>query len=75
MKDWTKEELDVLNKITTVQNHPNDEGQSFQDSPIWVVTNNNHVYLRAGKGKESKYGTSRVKKTVVPLNLIIKPIQ
>ncbi|AFR21984.1 hypothetical protein LH5_00339 [Lactobacillus helveticus] len=29
MKDWTKEELDVLNKITTVQNHPNDdEGQS-----------------------------------------------
>ncbi|ABJ57889.1 hypothetical protein LBUL_0213 [Lactobacillus delbrueckii subsp. bulgaricus ATCC BAA-365] len=42
MKDWTKEELDVLNKITTVQNHPNDEGQSFQDSPIWVVTNNNH---------------------------------
>ncbi|WP_220028679.1 hypothetical protein [Lactobacillus helveticus] len=55
MKDWTKEELDVLNKITTVQNHPNDdEGQSFQDSSIWVVTNNNHVYLRAGKGKESK---------------------
>ncbi|SNR18782.1 hypothetical protein LBUL87_0203 [Lactobacillus delbrueckii subsp. bulgaricus] len=42
MKDWTKEELDVLNKITTVQNHPNDEVQSFQDSPIWVVTNNNH---------------------------------
>lgn len=36
MKDWTKEELDVLNKITTVQNHPNDdEDQSFQDSPIW----------------------------------------
>ncbi|MCT3413681.1 DUF2255 family protein [Lactobacillus helveticus] len=55
MKDWTKEELDVLNKITTVQNHPNDAGQSFQDSPIWVVTNNNHVYLRAGKGKESKW--------------------
>ncbi|MBW7986501.1 DUF2255 family protein [Lactobacillus helveticus] len=56
MKDWTKEELDVLNKITTVQNHPNDdEGQSFQDSSIWVVTNNNHVYLRAGKGKESKW--------------------
>ncbi|GFO98840.1 hypothetical protein [Lactobacillus helveticus] len=75
MKDWTKEELDVLNKITTVQNHPNDdEDQSFQDSPIWVVTNNNHVYLRTGKGKESN-GTSRVKKTVVPLNLIIKPIQ
>lgn len=36
MKDWTKEELDVLNKITTVQNHPNDdEDRSFQDSPIW----------------------------------------
>nr|WP_276125765.1 DUF2255 family protein [Lactobacillus helveticus] len=32
-----------------------DEGQSFQDSPIWVVNNNNHVYLRAGKGKESKW--------------------
>lgn len=62
MKDWTKEELDVLNKITTVQNHPNDdEGLIFQDSPIWVVTNNNHVYLRAGKGKESKWYKSGLK--------------
>ncbi|RVU71166.1 MULTISPECIES: DUF2255 family protein [Lactobacillus] len=56
MRVWTKEELDILNQVTTVQNHPlNDEGESFQDYPIWVVTNNNHVYLRAGKGKDSKW--------------------
>ncbi|WP_025014573.1 AAA family ATPase [Lactobacillus kitasatonis] len=27
---------------------------SFEDYPIWVVTNDDKVYLRAGKGKESK---------------------
>lgn len=63
MKDWTKEELDVLNKITTVQNHPNDdEGQSFQDSSICVVTNNNHVYLRELVKAKKANVTSRVKK-------------
>ncbi|MDK6376874.1 DUF2255 family protein [Lactobacillus crispatus] len=56
MTEWTKDELAVLNEVTTVQNHPfDDNGQSFQDYPIWIVTNHNNVYLRAGKGKDSKW--------------------
>lgn len=50
---WNKEVLAKLNEVATVQNHPNDDqGKSFQDNPIWVVTNDDKVYLRAGKGKE-----------------------
>lgn len=62
MKAWTKDVLDKLNKVTTVQNHPNDDnGKSFQDYPIWIVTDNNKVYLRAGKGKDSKWYKSGLK--------------
>lgn len=47
---WNKEVLAKLNEVATVQNHPNDDqGKSFQDNPIWVVTNDDKVYLRAGK--------------------------
>jgi hypothetical protein len=35
MKDWTKEELDVLNKITTVQNHPNDDEDRVFKTPLF----------------------------------------
>ena len=46
---WNKDVLAKLNEVTTVQNHPNDDqGKSFQDNPIWVVTNDDKVYLRAG---------------------------
>lgn len=56
---WNKDVLAKLNEVTTVQNHPNDDqGKSFQDNPIWVVTK---VYLRAGKGKESKWYQSGIK--------------
>lgn len=52
---WNKDILAKPNEVTTVQNHPNDDqGKSFEDYPIWVVTNDDKVYLRAGKGKESK---------------------
>lgn len=60
--EWSKQLLDNLNQVTTVQNHPNDDnGNSFQDYPIWVVTDNGKVYLRAGKGKESKWYKSGLK--------------
>lgn len=56
MAEWTKEQLNTLRQVTTVQNHPNnDQGKSFQDYPIWVVVHDNKVYLRAGKGKDSKW--------------------
>ena len=59
---WNKEVLAKLNEVATVQNHPNDDqGKSFQDNPIWVVTNDDKVYLRAGKGKESKWYQSGIK--------------
>lgn len=59
---WNKDVLAKLNEVTTVQNHPNDDqGKSFQDNPIWVVTNDDKVYLRAGKGKESKWYQSGIK--------------
>lgn len=62
MKTWSKQLLENLNNVTTVQNHPNnDEGKSFQDYPIWVVTDHEKVYLRAGKGKESKWYQSGLK--------------
>lgn len=62
MRNWTQAELDLLNQVTSVQNHPNDdEGKSFQDYPIWVVTDKQHVYLRAGKGKDSKWYKSGLK--------------
>lgn len=62
MIKWNKEILDKLNEATTIQNHPNDnQGQSFQDYPIWVVVNDGKVYLRAGKGKESKWYISGLK--------------
>lgn len=52
---WNKDILAKPNEVTTVQNHPNDDqGKSFEDYPIWVVINDDKVYLRAGKGKESK---------------------
>jgi hypothetical protein len=52
---WNKDILAKPNEVTPVQNHPNDDqGKSFEDYPIWVVTNDDKVYLRAGKGKESK---------------------
>ena len=54
---WNKEVLAKLNEVATVQNHPNDD----QDNPIWVVTNDDKVYLRAGKGKESKWYQSGIK--------------
>lgn len=59
---WDKNILAKLNEVTTVQNHPNDDnGKSFQDYPIWIVTNDGKVYLRAGKGKESKWYQSGIK--------------
>lgn len=62
MAEWTKEELKTLQQVTTVKNHPNDDqGKSFQDYPIWIVVNDNKVYLRAGKGKESKWYKSGLK--------------
>lgn len=60
---WNKDILAKPNEVTTVQNHPNDDqGKSFEDYPIWVVTNDDKVYLRAGKGKESKWYQSGIKK-------------
>ncbi|MCD7120240.1 DUF2255 family protein [Limosilactobacillus agrestis] len=62
MKNWTKEVLDKLNEVTTVQNHPNDDnGKPLQDYPIWIVTDNNKFYLCAGKGKDSKWYKSGLK--------------
>lgn len=59
---WNKEVLAKLNEVATVQNHPNDDqGKSFQDNPIWVVTNDDKVYLRVGKGKESEWYQSGIK--------------
>lgn len=54
--NWSKELINEINKSTTVQNQPYDKTkESFQDNPLWVVTIDNHVYLRAGKGKDSKW--------------------
>lgn len=53
---WSKEIIDKINKSTTIQNQPYDNTyQPFQDNPLWAVTLNDQVYLRAGKGKESKW--------------------
>lgn len=62
MAEWTKDELTFLQQTTTVKNHPHDDqGNSFQDYPIWVVTRDSKVYLRAGKGKDSKWYKSGLK--------------
>ena len=47
---WNKDILAKLNEVATVQNHPNDDqGKSFEDYPIWVVTNDDKVYLVRAK--------------------------
>ena len=59
---WNKEVHAKLNEVDTEQNHPNDDQvKSFQEHPILVVTNDDKVYLRAGKGKESKWYQSGIK--------------
>ena len=53
---WSKEIIDEINQSTTIQNQPYDDSKHpFQDNPLWAVTIGNHVYLRAGKGRESKW--------------------
>lgn len=62
MSKWTEEQLSAFNQASAIQNRPyNDEGKTFQDNPIWVVVSNDKVYLRAGKGKESKWYQSGIK--------------
>lgn len=54
MKSWTSKQLKLFNEISAIQNRPyNDDGVSFQDNPIWVVVNDEQVYLRGGKGTDS----------------------
>lgn len=53
---WSKEIIDEINQSTTIQNQPYDDSEHpFQDNPLWVVTIDNHIYLRAGKGRDSKW--------------------
>ncbi|QNQ83676.1 DUF2255 family protein [Lactobacillus sp. PV037] len=59
---WTREIINKINQSTTIQNQPFDENKTpLQDIPLWVVTINNHIYLRAGKGKESKWYQAGIK--------------
>lgn len=62
MKSWTSKQLKLFNEISAIQNRPyNDDGVSFQDNPIWVVVNGKQVYLRGGKGTDSKWYQAGIK--------------
>ncbi|WP_322555886.1 DUF2255 family protein [Lactobacillus sp. PV034] len=54
--------MDKINQSTTIQNQPyNDNKEPFQDNPLWAVTIGDRVYLRAGKGRESKWYQEGIK--------------
>lgn len=62
MASWSKEQLSAFDKAPSIQNRPyDDSGKTFQDNPIWVVTTNNKVYLRGGKGTESNWYKQGIK--------------
>lgn len=60
---WTINEINQFNLAQAIQNRPlDDDCKTFlEDTPIWVVTVDDKIFIRAAQGKEANWYQKGIK--------------